>query len=335
MGSQEFENKAAWLKVAKSSTLVVDDAPYIEPDVHEIVVKNKAIATNPADCMIQSDDIMPNMTYPALIGCDLAGEVVEVGDNVSRFKVGDRVCAVSQVLGKNNGSFQLYPVVQEAQTIRIPDSLSFEQGAVITLGFRTAASMLYQVLELDLPQLEPVEKRGTILVWGASSSVGNSAVQLAKSSGYQVIGICSPHNFDSVKKLDATHTFDYKSDRLEESLMAVLKGEVLSGAIDAVSQDGFHDTLTSVVQRANGSKKIACAQFIKKEVPSGIEAVWNGVEYKEMPSLIENFLEKALDEGKYLAAPNPKVVGSGLETIQQALDLHRKGVSGEKPVVSL
>jgi NADPH:quinone reductase-like Zn-dependent oxidoreductase len=83
-------NRAAWLRVA-NTPLEVGDAPMPVAGPHEIIVQNIAVAINPLDCHMQDAGVFVQ-TWPAIFGCDIAGEVYEVGEGVGdRFKKGDRV----------------------------------------------------------------------------------------------------------------------------------------------------------------------------------------------------------------------------------------------------
>lgn len=96
-------NRAAWLE-PKQAKLEVKSAPYPQPLEHEIIIKNHAIAINPVDWItplpLIGNLLSPWITFPFVLGSDLAGEVVEIGKAVTRFKVGDRVLghAVGQTL---------------------------------------------------------------------------------------------------------------------------------------------------------------------------------------------------------------------------------------------
>lgn len=120
-------NKAAWLSGQKAP-LEVKPAPYTAPTDNELVIRTGAIAINPIDWIAQ-DSLKMAFSWincPFVMGTDIAGEVVEVGPHVTRFKVGDRV--VSHCIGVNKkyntatkGAFQLYPVLLERMTSPIPD----------------------------------------------------------------------------------------------------------------------------------------------------------------------------------------------------------------------
>jgi len=171
-------NTAAWLISAEANPLQVQSSPYNSPHENEIVIKNLAVAINPADWLIQErGGLFPHLRYPTILGSDVAGEVVEVGSSVTRFKIGDRVTGFAVNLPNNTyigGGFQTYTVLLSNLTLIIPDSLSYEQAAVIPLGVSTAASALFQkdYLALEYPSLSPTPTGKTLLVWSGSSSVG-------------------------------------------------------------------------------------------------------------------------------------------------------------------
>lgn len=111
-------NSAAWITASKSHPLQVKDAPYTSPSDNELVIRNRAIALNPVDFARQllGTGLFPWTTYPAILGTDVAGEVIEVGAGAaSRFKIGDRVVGLGSEPKHNNraeGAFQDYGVLQ-------------------------------------------------------------------------------------------------------------------------------------------------------------------------------------------------------------------------------
>jgi NADPH:quinone reductase-like Zn-dependent oxidoreductase len=127
-------------------------------------------------------------------GLDLAGTVVEVGANVTRFRVGDAVFGIGQ------GSFAEYTRAREDKLAHKPPSLSFEQAAVLGVSGITA------LRSLDDGHLQAGER---VLIVGASGGVGTFAVQLAKAFGAQVTGVCRTSKVEMVRAIGADHVIDY------------------------------------------------------------------------------------------------------------------------------
>ena len=313
------------------------------PGENEVLIQNHALAINPIDETVQKRAWFP-IDYPAILGQDVAGIVAAIGPNVTRFKIGDRV------LGHGVGfatkqhqhmGFQAYTVVQTNMACEIPDNVTFEQAAVIPLGCSTACSGLFQedFLNLQLPTEPKMKDTGkTLLIWGGASSVGSNAIQLAVAAGYEVITTASPKNFEYVKKLGASQVFDYKSPTVGEDLLAVFKGKTSAGALDCI---GFAATTVcvDVVHKSAGNKFVATVKPVSLTPPEGmgIKHIF-GTTIKDNrvgKGVYEDFMPKALKSGAFVPAPNPLVVGKGLEKVQEAVDLMGKGVSARKLVVSL
>ncbi|KAI1134067.1 GroES-like protein [Hypoxylon sp. FL0543] len=371
-------NFAAWLPSKCVKPLQVGPAPYTPPKAGEIVVKNAAVAINPVDWIKQQagNAIMGYVKYPFILGGDVAGQVVEVGSGVERFRVGDRVIAQAAAAApaSNNpaeGAFQHYTVIREHLASVIPDWMSYEQAVVLPLALLTAACGLFHgdFLALDPPTVPAAPPNGkAIIITGGSSSVGSNAIQLAVSAGYQVYSTASPKNFTFVEKLGATGIFDYHSSTLVDDMVAALQGKTVAGAF--VVGDGAAEACTKVLRRCGkaANKFIAFAGSIMPpdalKTPLGTAmlfgsmAFWFGqralvscftgvrtkfVEGEDICQpdnvasklVFRDFLPKALAARQFVPAPEPLVVGEGLDRIQEAMDLQMKGVSAQKIVVLL
>ena len=110
-----MSNRAAYQKTFKSRPFAIEPAPMPSPKPHQIVIKTRAIGINPADAAVQRLGMIYDASkFPIIMGFDVAGEVAAVGDEVTRFKVGDRVCAFPIDLGSHEdyrsqrGAFQSY-----------------------------------------------------------------------------------------------------------------------------------------------------------------------------------------------------------------------------------
>ncbi|KAF4212577.1 hypothetical protein CNMCM8980_000754 [Aspergillus fumigatiaffinis] len=378
------KNQAAWIPAKKALPFKVGDAPYTPPGPGQVVVKNTAVAINPFDWVLQfiGPAIASYIKYPFILGTDVAGEVVEVGPDVDRFRVGDRVFGSATAIAKEvncpaEGGFQLYTVMRQHMLAPTPAHITDEQACVLGLGLGTAAWGLFHqdYLGLDMPRVpvptDGVGKAGLpriVIITGGASSVGSNAVQLAVSAGYGVISTSSPRNFDYVKGLGATHVFDYRSRTLVKDILAALQGRELVGAY-AIGR-GAVEACTAVMKHHDvrlTRKRIALAgaiipadkltTFVGKGtylmgmvggmIKSNARRLWTGVEAKfillddlvdpksVVARIYTEFLPQALQQGQFVPAPPPQVVGKGLNKIQEALDLQRKGVSGKKLVVTL
>ena len=369
-------NQAAWL-TARQSKLEVKSAPYTPPGDHEIVVHNRAVAVNPIDWIKQAggDFLFSWIKYPFVIGSDVAGEVVEVGKAVSRFRVGDRVLGHAVGMDKKRnrpaeGAFQSYTVLLAHMASPIPDAMSFESAAVLPLGLSTAACGLFQKDQLALqhPSMTPKPAGKTLLVWGGSTSVGSNAIQLAAAAGYEVITTASPANFDYVRKLGASRVFDYHGPSVVQDVIAAFEGKTIAGALAIGS--GSAMACLDVVGACKGDKFVSMATFpisfariaggksvllqLLPQFPGMFafnasmflksRARGIGTKFIFGTTLMDNevsriiygdFLPQAMAQGRYVAAPDPQIVGSGLGDVQAGLDAQRKGVSAKKVVITL
>lgn len=330
------------------------------------------MAINPIDWFIQDMGKMMFswLKYPFILGMDVSGEVVEVGPGVTRFKIGDRVLGHANGTDQKynsppHGALQAYTVLLVNAASPIPPTMSYESAAVLPLGVSTAACGLFQKdqLGLQLPSASPKPTGKTVLVWGGSTSVGCNAIQLAVAAGYEVITTCSPKNFDFVKKLGASEAFDYNSKTVVNDLIRAFKGKTTAGALSIGARAA--ENCLDILGKCSGNKFISMATYPVPQPPpktfvvvttaasyiSGMTNIWvksktRGIQtnfifgstllYNEVGKAIYvDFLPRALAEGAYIAAPDPYVVGKGLENIQAGFDIQRKGVSAKKVVVSL
>ena len=369
-------NTAAWIN-ARHARLEVGPAPYTRPADDQMVIRNHAVAINPLDWIIQVAGNLAYrwLKYPAVLGSDVAGEVVEVGQAVTRFRVGDRVLAHAVGTDKDSnsaaeGAFQQYTVVLERMAAPIPDTLPFEEAAVLPLAVSTASCGLFQKDQLGLRHPTAVAKpaRETVLVWGGSTSVGSNAIQLAVAAGYEVITTASPRNFDYVKALGAAQVFDHNSPGVVPDIIAAFAGRTLAGAIAIGTTSGA--SCVQIAGSCQGKKFVSMAsppvsfhtladgnrsrftlprlmgRLVSSNVALQFRARFRGVGTKYIfgttlkanevsTAIYRDFLPTALAEGRYTAAPKPSVAGKGVHDFQHAMDLQLKGVSAAKVVVSL
>ncbi|MGC4814591.1 zinc-binding alcohol dehydrogenase family protein [Micromonospora sp. DT228] len=362
---------------SKHGQLAVESAPYTHPGPGQIVVRNHAVAINPLDWIIQVEGnlLYGWLKYPTVLGTDVSGEVVELGEGVTRFSVGDRVFALAVGTDKDTntgaeGAFQQYTVVRERLSSPIPDRMSFEEASVLPMAVSTAAAGLFQddYLGLQLPSAGARPTGETILVWGGSTSVGSNAIQLAAAAGYDVITTASPKNFDYVKSLGASQVFDYNSTTVIQDIITALADRTVAGAVSfgttgapacvkilakargkkfvaiatpPVDFASLADPLRGRLERARVTARLIAAnialQFSARPHGIGLKYIFgtNIKNNKVSTAIFSDFLPAALVEGSYTATPKPAIVGHTVGDFQHAMDLQRAGVSATKLVVSL
>jgi NADPH:quinone reductase-like Zn-dependent oxidoreductase len=182
----------------------------------EVLVRVRAAALNPADWHFVRGAPLPvrvitglrKPARPCVLASDLAGHVEAVGTKVSRFSPGDEVFGRTRTghrpdrpAAVNTGGCAEYACVPEHLLVSKPGNLSFEEAAAVPLAGLTALQALR-----DAGRIRPGQQA---LINGASGGVGTFAVQIARSFGAQVTGVCSTKNVDLVRAIGADHVIDY------------------------------------------------------------------------------------------------------------------------------
>lgn len=176
---------AVYTKAASGKVLEVKDLKPPIPRDNEALLRVRAASVNPLDWRMKAE-------RP---GVDVAGEIVAVGRTVMQFKPGDAV------FGCGKGAFADYACAPEARLAPKPENLSFEQAAAVPIAGLTALQALR-----DKGRLQAGQK---VLINGAAGGIGTFAVQIAKSFGAYVTGVCSANNLELVRSLGAGRVIDY------------------------------------------------------------------------------------------------------------------------------
>ena len=180
------------------------------PKDNEVLIKIHAASVNPLDwhytrgvpLMLRAGAGLRKPKDPRL-GVDFSGNVEAVGRDVTQFKPGD------EVYGARTGAFAEYVCKVEKTLALKPVNLTFEQAAAVPVAACTALQGLR-----DKGQIQPGQK---VLINGAAGGVGTFAVQIAKSFGAEVTGVCSTRNVDMVRSLGADQVIDYTKEDFTRS----------------------------------------------------------------------------------------------------------------------
>ncbi|KAH8817005.1 chaperonin 10-like protein [Xylogone sp. PMI_703] len=206
--------------------------PTVQPDM--VLCKVAAVALNPTDWKMVDFSVVPG----AVGGHDFAGEVLEVGSQVTRFKKGDRVFALTLGLNdadKTTGCFGQYATALEDVTCKLPDGMSYEDAATFGVGVGTTGLGLYQAFGLPTPGSLSKTKPFPVLVSGGATATGTLAVQFLKASGLTPIVTCSPEHIELVKSLGAVEAFDYHSPRCGADIRSFTENN-LAYAFDCITE---------------------------------------------------------------------------------------------------
>ncbi|KAH7139698.1 putative quinone oxidoreductase [Dactylonectria estremocensis] len=344
-------NQAAWLHKA-GTPLEVGDAPMPTAGPGELVIRNAAIAINPLDWHMQKVGVFVQQ-WPAIFGCDVAGEVHEVGSGVGdRFKKGDRVIghAINLVSGRpQDAAFALFTVVPADKAAILPDSIPFKEGVVVPFALEAAVCALSiktpgvampgvatPALDLPYPSLEPVSIGKTLIVYGGSSSVGSMTTQVATAAGINVLSILSERNFELGRTCGATQVFDYHDASFVEKVIeaASASGHEFVGIFDAVSSPETYSNSLAILAKLGGGH-LACVHPPPENVPDNVKVGMIYAVDDAATPVWKDYVPVALQEGKLKCLPPPTVVGVGLGHIQEALEKSEAGVSATKLVVEL
>ncbi|MCC5825162.1 NAD(P)-dependent alcohol dehydrogenase [Alkalimonas sp.] len=183
------------------------------PQSNEVLIRTHATTVTSGDCRIRSltmpvgfgliSRLVFGISKPrqAILGTEIAGEIEAVGKDVSKFKVGDQVFALSDM---SMGCYAEYKCMPEDGALALkPFNLSYDAAVALPFGGTTA---------LDFFRRGKLQRGERVLVNGASGAVGTAAVQLARHFGAEVTGVCSTANAELVRSLGASHVIDYTKE---------------------------------------------------------------------------------------------------------------------------
>ncbi|KAI0702756.1 GroES-like protein [Earliella scabrosa] len=326
------------------------------PAPGELLVRIYAAGLNPSDWKLQFFGQLTGMMqeqYPLTLGVEGAGIIEGVASDVAGFSKGDRVVFQGRVAETYfEGTFRRYHIIPAYLAAKIPDNITFEQGATILAALPTVAIPLYshKPEAVSLRLSPPWESEGlgkyvgkTAFVPGGASQVGLYALQFLRLSGFSpIITTASAHNFELVKLYGATHVLDRKlpAEKLIGEIMAITGGPV-DLVYDAVSEEETLIISVAVLRRGGQIAYVAHFRegFLKLfGAPKGLQsaAAQGSLLYERNRGSIAGLLDKLSDllrEG--VIKPTPfEVLPGGLHAVKRGLErLKNNEVSGVKLVV--
>ncbi|MGZ8175660.1 MULTISPECIES: zinc-dependent alcohol dehydrogenase family protein [Methylobacter] len=206
-----------------------------EPEIStatQVKVRLKAAGVNPVDTKIRHSGLLYDHPLPAVLGCDGAGEVIETGSAVSQFKPGDKVWFCHGGLGREQGNYAEYTVLDQRWVSLMPQTCSFAEAAALPLVLITAWGGLFDRGGLQAGQ--------TVLIHAGAGGVGHVAIQLAKLKGARVIAtVRSEQKTEFVKAMGADEVILYRQDGLADAVNELTGGKGADLVFDTVGAEVF------------------------------------------------------------------------------------------------
>ena len=269
--------------------LKLEEVPDPQSGPGQVVVRVHAAGVNPVEAYIRTGTYAAKPNLPYTPGSDAGGVVVAVGPGVKRVKTGDRVYTTASI----TGTYAEMALCDEAKVQRLPEHVSFEQGAAMGVPYGTAYRGLFQRADA-----KPAE---TVLVHGASGGVGTAAVQLARAAGMVVIGTAgSEDGMKLVQELGAHHVLNHSTEGYLDELMKLTEGRGVDVIIELLANKNLARDLTVLAKKGRvavignrGTIEINPRDAMSREADIRGVTLMNtsDAEYKEMHAALVAGLE--------------------------------------------
>jgi NADPH:quinone reductase-like Zn-dependent oxidoreductase len=302
------------------------------PADDQLLVKVRAASVNPLDWhfiegtpyIMRALGVGLRKPADTRLGVDFAGTVEVVGKNVTQFKPGD------EVFGGRTGAFAEYVCVREARAVALkPANITFEQAASVPIAGITALQGLR-----DKGKVQSGQK---VLINGASGGVGTFAVQIAKSYGAEVTGVCSTRNLDMVRSLGADHVIDYtkedftKSDQRYDVILDNVANHSLSEFRRVLKPNGIYVLIGGGGANENrwlgpGLTQAFKAMFLSKFVSQQMGMMLAELNQKDL-----TFLADLMESGKVTPVIDKRY---RLSELPQAIEYLEQGHARGKVVIT-
>ena len=233
-----------------SSIIKINEVEKPSAGEGQVLVEVHSASLNPFDSVVRSGymkEMLP-LQFPATLGGDIAGVVVELGDGVDSLALDDKVYGQASVVAGNSGAFAEYAVTKVGQIAKVPDGLDFTTLASLPLVGVSALQALGQHINIRSDQ--------KLFIHGGAGAIGSIALQIAKSIGAYVTTTATGDGIEYVKKLGADEVIDYKT----QDFSKILKD--YDAVFDTVGGDDFNKSLK--VLKKGGIAVSMIAQADKK-----------------------------------------------------------------------
>ena len=236
-------------KIGTPDVLEIGDSPIPTPNSDEVLIRVHAAGINRPD-ILQRQGLYPAPADASpILGLEVAGEISEIGKDVTAWKIGDKVCALV-----NGGGYAEYAVAPAAQCLPIPDNFSFAQAAALPETFFTVWHNLFQRAQLKAGE--------TLLVHGGTSGIGTTAIQLAVAFGVNVFATAgSMEKCQAITSLGAV-AINYREQDFVAEIKTQTQGQGVNVILDMVGGDYIQRNFSAAAKNArivniaflNGSK---------------------------------------------------------------------------------
>ncbi len=300
---------AVYIRYGPPDVLQIKEVEKPTPKDNQVLIRIFATTVTSGDVRIRKADpwivrLFAGLTRPKkpIIGSELAGVVEAMGKDAKQFKLGD------QVFGGGVSTYAEYTCVKDGGLRALkPANMTFEEAATIPFGSLSALHFLRK---------GNVRKGQSVLIYGASGGVGTAAVQIAKSFGAEVTGVCSTANLDLVRSLGADKVIDYtKEDYAKPATYDIV--------FDTVGKGGFFRGMKSLKKRGAYLSALALAPILRKLWGSFTgRRVVGGIANPKTEDLV--FLKELIEAGKL------RTVIDRRYPLEQIAEAHRYVERGHK-----
>jgi len=265
------------------------------PNADEVCIKVHAAGVNFPDILMVEGKYQVKPAFPFAPGAEAAGEIISIGENITKYKIGQRVIAMT-----GHGAFAEIVKASEKKLIPLNDNVDFETASILPMVYGTSAHALIQRGKL--------KKGETLLVHGAAGGVGLAAVEIGKAMGARVIATASTDEKCQVaREHGADETINYSNGQFKEIVKSMTDGKGADVIYDPVGGDVFDQSLRCIAWEG----RLLVVGFTSGRIPSApanlallkscdIVGVFWGAFVERTPHInLENFekLYKWIDEG--------------------------------------